>query len=122
MDDRSYHPIKQYLENLPEWDGTPRVETFLIDYFGAEDTPYSRAIIKKILVAAYMRIYQPGIKFDYILVLNGPQGVGKSTAIAKLGMDWYSDSLSVSDMNDKTAAEKLQGYWILEIGELAGMK
>ena len=122
VDDRSYHPIKQYLENLPEWDGTPRVETFLIDYFGAEDTPYSRAIIKKILVAAYMRIYQPGIKFDYILVLNGPQGVGKSTAIAKLGMDWYSDSLSVSDMNDKTAAEKLQGYWILEIGELAGMK
>ena len=122
VDDRSYHPIKQYLENLPEWDGTPRVETCLIDYFGAEDTPYSRAIIKKILVAAYMRIYQPGIKFDYILVLNGPQGVGKSTAIAKLGMDWYSDSLSVSDMNDKTAAEKLQGYWILEIGELAGMK
>ena len=122
VDDRSYHPIKQYLESLPEWDGTPRVETFLIDYFGAEDTPYSRAIIKKILVAAYMRIYHPGIKFDYIMVLNGPQGVGKSTAIAKLGMEWYSDSLSVSDMNDKTAAEKLQGYWILEIGELAGMK
>ena len=122
VDDRSYHPIKQYLESLPEWDGTSRVETFLIDYFGAEDTPYSRAIIKKILVAAYMRIYHPGIKFDYIMVLNGPQGVGKSTAIAKLGMDWYSDSLSVSDMNDKTAAEKLQGYWILEIGELAGMK
>ena len=122
VDDRSYHPIKQYLESLPEWDGISRVETFLIDYFGAEDTPYSRAIIKKILVAAYMRIYHPGIKFDYIMVLNGPQGVGKSTAIAKLGMDWYSDSLSVSDMNDKTAAEKLQGYWILEIGELAGMK
>lgn len=122
VDDRSYHPIKQYLETLPEWDGIQRVETFLIDYFGAEDTPYSRAIIKKILVAAYMRIYHPGIKFDYIMVLNGPQGVGKSTAIAKLGMDWYSDSLSVSDMNDKTAAEKLQGYWILEIGELAGMK
>ena len=122
VDDRSYHPIKQYLESLPEWDGTSRVETFLIDYFGAEDTPYSRAIIKKILVAAYMRIYHPGIKFDYIMVLNGPQGVGKSTAIAKLGMDWYSDSLSVSDMIDKTAAEKRQCYWILEIGELAGMK
>ena len=122
VDDRSYHPIRQYFEKLPEWDGIPRVESFLVDYFGAEDTPYSRAIIRKTLVAAYMRVYHPGIKFDHILVLNGPQGVGKSTAIAKLGMDWYSDSLNISDMNDKTAAEKLQGYWILEIGELAGMK
>jgi predicted P-loop ATPase len=55
-------------------------------------------------------------------VLNGPQGIGKSTLIAHLGMEWFSDSLSLSDMNDKTAAEKLQGYWIMEIGELAGMK
>ena len=58
----------------------------------------------------------------YMLVLNGPQGIGKSTLIAKLGGPWYSDSVSLTDMNDKTAAEKLQGYWILEIGELAGMK
>ena len=122
VDDRSYHPIKDYFNKLPEWDGVSRVETFLVDYFGAEDTPYSRAIIRKILIAAYTRIYSPGIKFDHILVLNGPQGVGKSTAVAKLGMAWYSDSLNISDMNDKTAAEKLQGYWILEIGELAGMK
>ena len=57
-----------------------------------------------------------------MLVLNGPQGVGKSTLIAKLGGDWFSDSLSLSDTKDKTAAEKLQGYWILEIGELAGLK
>lgn len=64
----------------------------------------------------------PGIKFDHILVLNGPQGIGKSTFISKLGMEWYSDSLSISDMNDKTAAEKLQGYWIHEIGELAGIR
>jgi predicted P-loop ATPase len=68
------------------------------------------------------RVLHPGIKFDYILVLNGPQGVGKSTLIAKLGGDWYSDSLALTDMNDKTAAEKLQGYWLLEIGELAGMR
>ena len=122
VDDRSYHPIRNYFEKLPKWDRVPRVETFLVDYFGAEDTPYTRAVIRKILVAAYKRVFNPGIKFDYILVLNGPQGVGKSTAIAKLGMDWYSDSLNISDMNDKTAAEKLQGYWILEIGELAGMK
>src|SRR5690625_5631389 len=57
-----------------------------------------------------------------MLVLNGPQGVGKSTLIARLGGEWFSDSLSLSDTKDKTAAEKLQGYWIIEIGELAGLK
>ena len=67
-------------------------------------------------------MYEPGIKFDSILVLNGPQGVGKSTFFSLLGRQWYSDSLSISDMKDKTAAEKLQGYWILELGELAGIK
>ena len=64
----------------------------------------------------------PGWKFDNILVLSGPQGIGKSTLIARLGMGWFSDSLTVSDMNDKTAAEKLHGAWLVEIGEMAGMK
>jgi putative DNA primase/helicase len=121
-DDRSYHPIREYLDSLPEWDRVPRVETALIDYFGTDDNKYVRAVTRKVLCAAIKRIYEPGIKFDYILVLNGPQGIGKSTFISKLGGEWYSDSLNLSDMNDKTAAEKLQGYWILEIGELAGMK
>jgi len=121
-DDRSYHPIREMFEALPQWDGIPRVDTFLIDYLGAQDNPYVRAVTRKALCAAYRRVFQPGIKFDYMIVLNGDQGIGKSTLIAKLGMEWFSDSLSLSDMNDKTAAEKLQGYWILEIGELAGMK
>ena len=121
-DDRSYHPIRLMFEALPEWDGIPRVDTLLIDYLGAEDNEYVRAVTRKSLCAAYKRVYVPGIKFDSMIVLNGAQGIGKSTLIAALGMDWFSDSLSVSDMNDKTAAEKLQGYWILEIGELAGMK
>ena len=121
-DDRSYHPIKDYFESLPEWDGVPRAELYFIEYLGAEDNAYTRAATRKLLCAAYRRIYEPGVKFDYCLVLVGPQGIGKSTAIAKLGMEWYSDSLALSDMNDKTAAEKLQGYWILEIGELAGMR
>lgn len=121
-DDRSYHPIKDYFETLPAWDEIPRVDTVLIDYLGAEDNEYVRAVTRKALCAAYMRIYHPGIKFDYITVLNGDQGIGKSTLINKLGMKWFSDSLALSDMNDKTAAEKLQGYWILEIGEMAGMK
>ena len=122
VDDRSYHPIKDYFASLPPWDGVPRVDTLLIDYLGAEDNPYIRAVSRKTLCAAYRRIYQPGVKFDYMPVLNGAQGIGKSTFISNLGMEWFSDSLSLSDMNDKTAAEKLQGYWILEIGELAGMK
>ena len=121
-DDRSYHPIKEYFDGLPVWDEMPRVDTVLIDYLGAQDNAYVRAVTRKALCAAYMRIYHPGIKFDYITVLNGNQGIGKSTLIAKLGMEWFADSLTLSDMNDKTAAEKLQGYWIHEIGEMAGMK
>ena len=122
VDDRSYHPIKDYFATLPPWDGVPRVDTVLVDYLGAEDNAYTRAITRKSLCAAVTRIWTPGIKFDYILVLNGPQGIGKSTLIFKLAGDWYSDSLNLTDMNDKTAAEKLQGYWILEIGEMAGMR
>ena len=122
VDDRSYHPIREFFETLPEWDGVERADTLLIDYLGAEDTPYVRAVTRKELCAAYCRVYHPGIKFDSMIVLNGDQGIGKSTLIAKLGGEWYSDSLNLSDMNDKTAAEKLQGYWIMEIGELAGMR
>ena len=122
VDDRSYHPIREFFESLPEWDGVKRVDTLLIDYLGAEDSPYVRAVTRKELCAAYVRVHNPGVKFDTMIVLNGDQGIGKSTLISKLGGEWYSDSLNLSDMNDKTAAEKLQGYWIMEIGELAGMK
>lgn len=119
--ERLYHPIKKYFQILC-WDGVERIDTLLIDYLGAEDTPYVRAVTRKTLVAAVARVLMPGIKFDSILVLNGPQGVGKSTLFSILGKEWYSDSLCISDMKDKTAAEKLQGYWILELGELAGIK
>ena len=119
--DRLYHPIKEYFSGL-KWDGRERVDTLLIDYFGAADTPYTRAVIRKTLVAAVARIYRPGIKFDSILVLNGPQGMGKSTFFALLGKQWFSDSLSISDMRDKTAAEKLLGNWILEISEMSGIR
>lgn len=120
--ERAYHPIKDYFEALPPWDGTPRIDTLLVDYLGAEDNCYTRAVTRKTICAAVARIYEPGIKFDHILVLSGPQGIGKSTFFAKLGGKWFSDSLTISDMKDKAAAEKLQGYWILELGELAGIK
>ena len=121
-DDRAYHPIREFIESLPEWDKVPRVDTLLMDYLGAGDTAYVRAVTRKTLCAAISRVLRPGCKFDSMLVLNGPQGVGKSTLIAKLAGEWFSDSLNLGDTKDKTAAEKLQGYWFLEIGELAGLK
>ncbi|MCC8067208.1 MAG: virulence-associated E family protein, partial [Clostridiales bacterium] len=109
---RAYHPIRDYFASLPDWDGTKRVETLFIDYLGAEDTPYTRAVTRKALAAAVARIFEPGIKFDSVLILIGPQGIGKSTLFARLGGEWFSDSLTLTDMRDKSGAEKMQGYWI----------
>lgn len=120
--ERAYHPIKAYLDSLPEWDGVPRVETLFVDYFGADDSRYTRAVSRKSMIAAVARIYRPGVKFDCVPILNGPQGIGKSTFFAKLAGEWFSDSLTLTDMKDKAGPEKLQGYWILELGELAGMR
>ena len=120
---RKHHPIRDYLNALSPWDGTVRVETLLIDYLGAEDTPYVRAVTRKTVVAAVARVFRPGIKFDSVLVMDGPQDRGKSTLFNRLaGDEWFNDGLTLTDMQDKAGAEKLQGYWILEIGELAGMR
>lgn len=112
------HKLRSRLLGL-QWDGIPRVDTLLVDYFGAEDTLYTRESVRKTLVGAAARILCPGIKFDTMLILSGPQGIGKSTFFRYLGMDWYSDSLCTFEGKD--AAELLQGYWILEAGELTGM-
>ena len=117
--DKSYHPIRQYLDGCT-WDGVPRVETLLIDYLGAEDNDYTRAVTRKTLAAAVARIYRPGCKFDYMLTLHGAQGKGKSTLANKLAVDWFTDT--VIAMQGKDAYEQLQGKWIIEIGELAGLK
>ncbi|MEG2789298.1 MAG: virulence-associated E family protein [Romboutsia sp.] len=119
--ERNYHPIKEYFSTLA-WDGVERIDRLLVDYLGAVDSEYVRSVTRKTLCAAVARIYEPGIKFDSILVLSGPQGIGKSTIFEVLGKQWYSDSLCITDMKDKSSAEKLQGYWILELGELAGIK
>lgn len=122
ISERGFHPIKDYLDSLPPWDGEIRVESLFIDYLGAENTPYIRAVTRKTLVAAVARIMVPGTKFDHVCILCGPQGIGKSTIFFKLGGVWFSDSLTITDMRDKAGAEKLQGYWIHELGELAGLK
>ena len=120
---RGFHPVRDFLDGLPQWDNVPRVETLLIDYLGAEDSKYTRTVTRKTMCAAVARIYEPGIKFDHVLVMDGLQGKGKSTMFNILtGDEWYNDSLSLVDMQDKSGAEKLQGYWINEIAELAGMR
>lgn len=114
-----FHPVRDYLDACT-WDGVPRVETLLVDYLGAEDSDYTRAVTKKALVAAVARIYRPGCKFDYMLTIRGKQGLGKSALIAKLGGQWFSDTFTT--MQGKDAYEQVQGVWIMEVGELAGMR
>lgn len=121
-DDQKFNPLKEYVKNLPEWDGEPRVDTLLIDYLGADDTPYTRTVTRKTLIGAIQRALWPGCKFDNTLVLNGKQRIGKSTLLRKLGGEWFSDSLSLLDARDKTGAEKLKGVWIMEIGEMRGTR
>ena len=110
-----YHPVREYLDSL-EWDGVARIDTLLTDYLGAEDSDYTRFVMRKWLCGAVARVYQPGIKFDYMLVLTGPQGIYKSTFFRFLGKGWFSDSLQ--DVEGNQAVEKLMGSWIIEFGEL----
>jgi len=122
-DDRRFHPIRDYLDALPAWDGEKRIEALFIRCLQADDTEYVRTVSRKTFAAAVARIYHPGIKFDCVPVFDGAQGIGKSTLFKDLvGDEFYSETLSLTDMDDKSGAEKLQGFWIVEIGELAGMK
>jgi putative DNA primase/helicase len=113
------HPVKEYLGRLV-WDGVPRVEELFIRYLGADDNVYVRAVTRKSLVAAVARIYRPGIKFDNVLTFVGAQGIGKSELINRLGGDWYSDSFG--GIGTKEAFESIQGVWLVEIAELAGLR
>lgn len=112
------HKLRDYLSALA-WDGVPRVDTLLVNYFDADDNIYTREAIRKTLAGAVARVFSPGVKFDTMLILGGKQGLCKSTFFRFLGMDWYSDSLCTFEGKD--AAELLQGYWIIEVGELTGM-
>lgn len=113
-----FHPICDYLRSC-EWDGKARVDSLLIDYQGACDDDYTRTITRKILVAAIARVFTPGVKFDHVLTLVGQQGLKKSTLLAKLGKQWFTDSFST--IKGKEAFEQLQGVWIVEIAELAAL-
>jgi len=112
----SFDPVKDYISNLC-WDGVKRLDTLLVDYLGAKDTPYTRSVIRKSLVAAVSRAMTPGCKYDCMLVLTGPQGIGKTTFLRKLGKGWHTESLTSFDGKD--ALELIQGNWLIEIGELS---
>lgn len=114
-----FHPVRDYLDSLT-WDGVNRVERLLADYFGAEATDYVKLVTRKTFVAAVKRIYEPGCKFDYVLTLVGPQGKKKSMFWDKVAVHWFSDTFNTVEGNK--AMEQVQGVWIIEIGELAGLK
>ena len=118
----SYHPVREYLGSLPLWDGISRIGTWLTDYCGVESSDsnpnnYAMAVGEKFLISAVKRIMNPGAKCDSILVLEGKQGIGKSTVPRILaGDEWFSDQLA--DMGSKDASLQLRGLWIVELSEL----
>lgn len=117
--DNAFHPIKMYLESLT-WDGVPRIDTFLVEYMGAEDNAYTREAFRKMLLAAVTRIYEPGRKFDTALVFYSEQGVGKSTLIQRLSKGWFNDSLT--NLSGKESYEAIQFAWLVELAELSALR
>lgn len=116
------HPVLDYLASV-QWDGQPRVDTWLVTYGGAEDTPLNRAIGRLFLTAAVRRVRKPGCKFDELPVLEGRQGNLKSSAIRELCPEvaWFSDDLPL-DVDSKEVIERTSGKWIIEAAELSGMR
>ena len=118
----SYHPVRDFFNSLPEWDGEPRADRLFIDSLGVKDTEYAGRITKYFLLACVARIFHPGCKWDYCLVVKGVQGIGKSTIMRKLAVnpDWFNDSLD--SFEGKDAMEALIGKWIVELGEMAATR
>lgn len=117
---RPFNPVKDYIQS-ETWDGVSRIGRVFIDYLGAEDTDYTREVTELWFAGAVARVYDPGCKFDVVPVLEGSQGIGKSTLIAKLGDQWFTDSLQRLDGN-KDDLQILAQSWIVELSELASMK
>jgi Virulence-associated protein E len=117
----SFDPVCDYLDGL-KWDGKPRLDKWMVQYLGADDTELNRAIGRLSLVAAVRRVRQPGCKFDQIIVLEGVEGKEKSKAIETMaGEENFSDQ-SILGLDDKTQMERLKGKWLYEIAELTGIR
>jgi predicted P-loop ATPase len=117
--ERAFHPIRDYLGSLT-WDGRPRLDAWLTTYLCVDPTPYTKVIGRMFLIAAVARVFRPGAKADYVIILEGVQGAGKSRACAALGGEWFSDCLP-DVTRDKDAAQHLLGKWIIEISELSAL-
>lgn len=115
----SYHPIRDYLSGLT-WDGVPRLDRIIIDYMGAEDSELNRAMSRKHFVAAVARVFNPGCKYDYCLIMSGAEGIGKSTLLRVMGGRWFNDSITT--LEGKEGMEQLRRAWVVELGELSSIK
>lgn len=117
-DENQYHPVRDYLNSLPPWDGEPRVRNALHHFLGGDTSDYTYELLKFFMLGAIARAFHPGIKFDYMLCLVGGQGVGKSTFFRFLctNDEWFCDDLKNLEAND--VYEKLQGHWIIEMSEM----
>jgi hypothetical protein len=111
----AYHPVRDYLTGL-NWDGKPRINKWLNNYMGVPISPYSMAVAAKFLISAVARIMQPGCKADHMLVLEGEQGIGKSTAARILAGTWFTDQLA--ELGTKDFSMQLRGVWLAEMAEL----
>jgi len=118
-----FHPVLDYFKSLRAWDGTERIDTWLIKYGGAEDSEYVRTVGRITLLAAVKRVKHPGVKYDELLVLMSLQGKDKSSTLKALcpNESWFSDSLAL-DSDSQKVIEQTNGKWIIEVSELAGMK
>lgn len=116
--DGSFHPVRQKLDSL-KWDGTKRIDGWLSLYLGVAPSPYTNAVGARWLISAVARLYEPGVKADCALILEGEQGLMKSTALKALAEPWFTDE--IADLGSKDAAMQTRGVWVIEIAELDSM-
>ena len=119
--EHAFHPVRDYLNGL-KWDAVPRLDTWLSYYLGAASTAYTSSIGRWFLMSLVARIMRPGCQCDYMVVFEGEQGVGKSSACRVLAGDWFSDSLpNLHNGDEKRISLHLRGKWVIEIGELSAI-
>lgn len=117
---RRIHPVRDWLQTLT-WDGTPRIDSFVAEYLGGARSLYTCAVGRRWLISAVARIFAPGSKVDSMLVLEGIQGIGKSSAIRILaGAPWFADTGIVVGVKD--TYQNLRRVWLYELGELASLR